>query len=67
MISTKTVDWKIFQGGDNFLVAINLIYLVDSTTLSVCHHKRGNRNKTFKGLAKKANQQWAGSLGLSCI
>lgn len=27
MISTKTVDWKIFQGGDNFLVAINLIYL----------------------------------------
>ena len=28
MISTKTVDWKIFQGGDNFLVAINLIYLV---------------------------------------
>jgi len=28
MISTKTVDWKIFQVGDDFLVAINFIYLV---------------------------------------
>ena len=27
MISTKTVDWKIFQVGDDFLVAINFIYL----------------------------------------
>ena len=30
------------------------LYFIDSTTLSVCHHKRGNRNKTFKGLAKKS-------------
>ena len=35
MISTKTVDWKIFQGGDNFLVAINLIYLVKTLAESM--------------------------------
>lgn len=30
------------------------IYFIDSTTLSVCHHKRANSNKVFKGLAKKS-------------
>lgn len=30
------------------------IYFVDSTTLSVCHVKRANRNKVFRGLAKKS-------------
>lgn len=29
------------------------ISFVDSTSLSVCHQKRGSRNKVFKGLAKK--------------
>ena len=31
------------------------IYFIDSTTISVCHVKRANRNKVFKGLAKKSN------------
>jgi len=30
------------------------IYFIDSTTISVCHVKRANRNKVFKGLAKKS-------------
>lgn len=30
------------------------IYFIDSTTISVCHVKRSNRNKVFKGLAKKS-------------
>ena len=42
-------------------------YFIDSTTLSVCHHKRETGTKHLKVWQKKANQQWAGSLGLSCI
>ena len=30
------------------------IYFIYSTTISVCHVKRANRNKVFKGLAKKS-------------
>lgn len=30
------------------------IYFIDSTTLSVCHHKRASSNRVFKGLAKKS-------------
>lgn len=30
------------------------IYFIDSTTISVCHVKRANRNKVFKGLAQKS-------------
>lgn len=30
------------------------IYFVDSTTISVCHVKRANSNKVFRGLAKKS-------------
>lgn len=30
------------------------IYFIDSTTISVCHVKRANRNKVFRGLAKKS-------------
>jgi hypothetical protein len=30
------------------------IYFIDSTTLSVCHHKRASNNKVFKGLAQKS-------------
>ena len=30
------------------------IYFIDSTTLSVCHHKRASSNRVFKGLARKS-------------
>lgn len=30
------------------------IYFVDSTTIKVCHVRRSNQNKVFKGLAKKS-------------
>ncbi len=30
------------------------IYFIDSTVLSVCHHKRASSNRVFKGLAKKS-------------
>lgn len=30
------------------------IYFIDSTTLSVCHHKRASSNRVFKGIAKKS-------------
>lgn len=30
------------------------IYFMDSTTLAVCHYKRANFNRVFKGLAKKS-------------
>lgn len=36
------------------------LYFVDSTTLKVCHVKRANRNKVFKGVAKlsKSTMGW---------
>jgi len=45
MISTKTVDWKIFQVGDDFLVAINFIYLV---ILKTKHNSGSLDNKEVK-------------------
>lgn len=30
------------------------VYFVDSTTLSVCHHKRASSNRVFKGCAQKS-------------
>ena len=30
------------------------IYFIDATTIAVCHPKRANRNKVFRGLAKKS-------------
>eukprot|EP00122_Pirum_gemmata_P018686 Pgem_evm2s17506 len=39
------------------------IYFVDSTPIKVCHTKRTNSNKTFKGIAKKSKSTMGWFLG----
>ena len=44
------------------------IYFIDSTTLSVCHHKRASSNRVFTGLAKKSKSTpWVGFSALNYI
>ena len=38
------------------------VYIADPTFLPVCHNKRINRNRVFKGLAAEGKQRWGGSM-----
>lgn len=42
------------------------IYIADPMALPVCHNKRINRNRVFKGLVAKGKQPWDGFMDSSC-
>ena len=43
------------------------IYFMDSTSLNVCHNRRINRHKVFKGLAARGKSTMGLFFGFSCM